>query len=290
MTLSCSRNATMRSCAVPSSSIFSPASRAGAASTFDDLLAGTGPADLVGGETEVGHLDLVDRLVLRRHDPLEGGVAGLDDTGSHAHDGRQRRLHDVVPGLGLALDRRLAVRDLDVLRERERRPAEELRDLRRDRAGVPVGRLGGGEHEVDAADPLDRLREHLRGGQRVAPGEGVVRDEDRLRGTHGERGAQARDLVVRRHRDERDLAATRGVGQLQGHLHAVAVGLVEDQLALPLEGLGSGVELARRGRVGDLLHADGDVHGSPVGKCRKLWRFWPPDAPDVETGRVASTP
>src|SRR3954452_17033619 len=46
-----------------------------------DLLAGAGPADAVGGEAQVGRGHLVDLLVLRRHDPLERGVAGLDHTG-----------------------------------------------------------------------------------------------------------------------------------------------------------------------------------------------------------------
>src|SRR5947209_886403 len=47
----------------------------------DDFLAGATPPDGVVGNAEVGHLDLVDRLVLGRHDPLEGGVSGLDHAG-----------------------------------------------------------------------------------------------------------------------------------------------------------------------------------------------------------------
>ena len=200
-----------------------------------DLLAGTRPADLVGTEAEVGDGHLVDRLVLRRHDPLERGVAGLDHTGGHAHDRGQRRLDLVVAGLGLALDADLAVADLDVLGERERRPAEQLGDLGGDGAGVAVGRLGGGEHEVDVAGALDRLGEHLGRGQRVGAGERVVGDEDRLGRAHRERGAQARDLAVGRHRDQDDLTAARLVGELERHLDAVGVGVVEDELARPLE-------------------------------------------------------
>src|SRR3954447_17272303 len=45
----------------------------------DDLLARAGEADGAGVDAEVGDLDLVDRLGLRRHDPLERRVAGLDD-------------------------------------------------------------------------------------------------------------------------------------------------------------------------------------------------------------------
>ena len=118
-----------------------------------DLLAGAGPADLVGREAEVGDGHLVDRLVLRRHDPLERRVAGLDHTGGHAHDRGQRGLDLVEAGLGLALDGDLAVTHLHVLGERQRRPAEQLGDLPRDGAGVAVGRLGGGEHELDPRPP-----------------------------------------------------------------------------------------------------------------------------------------
>src|SRR5436309_7468024 len=48
-----------------------------------DLLTGAAPADRVCGHTQVCDLDLVDRLILVRHYPLEGGIASLDDTGRH---------------------------------------------------------------------------------------------------------------------------------------------------------------------------------------------------------------
>ena len=60
-------------------------------------------------------------------------------------------------------------------------------------------------------------------------------DEHRLGRAHRQRGAQARRLAVGRHRDQADLAAAGRVDELQRHLDAVAVGLVEDQLALALE-------------------------------------------------------
>src|SRR5262249_52083320 len=69
------------------------------------------------------------------------------------------------------------------------------------------------------------------------------------------------DLVVRRHRHEGDLAAAGLVDELQRHLDAVAVGLVEDELALALQRVRRGVELARDRRVRDLLHTDDDMHG-----------------------------
>ena len=70
----------------------------------------------------------------------------------------------------------------------------------------------------------------------------------------------ARRLVVRRHRHEADLAAAGGRDELQRHLDAVAVGLVEDQLPVALQGVGGGIQLAGERRIGDLLDTDDHVH------------------------------
>ena len=93
------------------------------------------------------------------------------------------------------------------------------------------------------------------------PLEGVVAHEDGLGRAHGEGGAQARRLAAGRHRDQGDLAPAGGFGELQAHLDAVGVGVVEDQLALPDQGVGLRVEGLGGGRIGDLLHTDDDVHG-----------------------------
>ena len=45
-------------------------------------------ADVVGVEAQVGGGRLLDRLRLGGHDPLEGGVAGLDGARGHRHQGR----------------------------------------------------------------------------------------------------------------------------------------------------------------------------------------------------------
>ena len=141
----------------------------------DDLLAGAGRADLGGVEAEVGDRQLVDRLGLGRHDPLEGGVAGLDHAGGDGHDGRHRAGDLVVAGLGLALDLDLVALDVDLLGEGDRREAEEGGDLLGDGARVAVARLGGGEHQVGLG-PLDGGGQHLGGVEGTGAREGVVGD------------------------------------------------------------------------------------------------------------------
>src|SRR5262249_46071273 len=88
----------------------------------DDLLTGARPPDRL--HAEVTGLHRVDGLVLGRHDPLEARVAGLDHTGRHRHDGRQRALDLVEAGLGLALHLEGGAVDLDMLGEHDRRPAQ----------------------------------------------------------------------------------------------------------------------------------------------------------------------
>ena len=50
------------------------------------------------------------------------------------------------------------------------------------------------------------------------------------------------------------------VDELQRHFDPVGVGLVENELRVPLERLGFGVERTRIGRVRDLLHTDNNFH------------------------------
>ena len=93
------------------------------------------------------------------------------------------------------------------------------------------------------------------------PGQGVVADQDGLGRAHGQRGAQARGLPVGGHRHQGHLAPAGGIGELEGHLDAVGVGVVEDEFSLADKVLGPRVQRRRGGRIGDLLHTDNDVHG-----------------------------
>src|SRR5699024_12685389 len=69
----------------------------------DGLGRGVGQADLVGVDAGVGDRLLVDRLLLRLHDQLEGRVARLVDLLDHRDDRRQLRLDDVGSVVGLTL-------------------------------------------------------------------------------------------------------------------------------------------------------------------------------------------
>src|SRR3712207_3882165 len=59
-----------------------------------DLGGGVGEAHLPGVDPQVGQRPALDRLLLRGHDPLEGGVARLVDRVPGGDDRRQRRLQD----------------------------------------------------------------------------------------------------------------------------------------------------------------------------------------------------
>ena len=56
-----------------------------------------------------------------------------------------------------------------------------------------------------------------------------------------------------------DLAVS--VDQLEGHLDSVRIGLVENELDIPLQRFGRGIDLPRVSWVGDLFHTDDNLHG-----------------------------
>ena len=72
--------------------------------------------------------------------------------------------------------------------------------------------------------------------------------------------AGAPDAMFGMHDIVHDLAFTGLVDQLESHLDAVRVGLVEDELSIALEGV-IRVQRAGIGGIGDLLDTDDDVHG-----------------------------
>ena len=153
-----------------------------------------------------------------------------------------------------------AVHDLDRFAKVADWQVEQFGELRGERPGVPVGCLDRGEHEVDALDALDGGGEQLGGAERIRAGDGVVADEDGLVCAHRQRLAEPGDLAVRGHRHEGDLTVAGGGDELECHLDAVGVGLVEDELARSVEGV-VGFQGTRFGWVRNLFHGDDHVHG-----------------------------
>ena len=97
----------MRAAPEPSSSTTSPALRSSAWSMLDDALV---DLDVVAGQLEVRKGPLLDRLLLRGHDPLEGRVARFVHARGDGDQCGQRRLDHVIPIRGLAVDLRWSPR------------------------------------------------------------------------------------------------------------------------------------------------------------------------------------
>jgi len=239
---------------------------------FDDLASGAcfGLRDVADGlasasptdrsDTEIGRLHFVDRLRLGGHDALERRVPRLDHTSGHRDERRQRARDFVVTGFGLTIGLERATIDRHLLGEGDRRKTENFGHLLGHGAGVTIARLGGGDHEIGSTQTLHRGGEHLGGGEGIGTLQRRIGHEHGLGRTHGERGTQTSGLGVRCHGHETHFSAARRVDQLQSHLNAISIGLVEDELAVALQRVGGRIERTGGGGVGDLLHTDDHFH------------------------------
>ena len=110
-------------------------------------------------------------------------------------------------------------------------------------------------------DRRQRLRQRVRRREGVGPVQRWVDDVHRLVCAHRQGLADRLDRLVRAHREHGDLAAALGLFDLQGLFDGVLVELVHHTVdAFAVDGL-VGAEFLLGPRVGDLLHADDDVHG-----------------------------
>jgi len=174
--------------------------------------------------------------------------------------------------------------DLDLLCKGHRGKSENFSHLLGDGSGVAVGGFGCGDDQVGATELLHCGGEHFCRGERITSLQGGVGDKNTLDGAHGQRGTHTGGFTIGCHGDEADLATTGGIDKLQCHLHAVGVGVVEDQFSVTLQGVGCAVERTRRGGVRNLLHTDDDVHSSSIVTGRSALRLTAP--PDSATGTV----
>src|SRR5699024_8652379 len=218
----------------------------------DGLGRGVGQTYLIGVDAGVGDRLLVDRLLLRLHDQLEGRVARLVDLLDHRDDRRQLRLDDVVSVVGLTLDLDRAAVHVDLARERELRHTEVLGERGAQDTGTCVGGLRAEDDDV-VLDGAQGLRDGVGALEGVRAVERVVVDEDGLVRTHGEGLADGLGGLVGSHRQDGDLTAVFLLEE-QRLLDGVLVELVDDAVGrFSVECLVLGVELPFGRRVRDLL-------------------------------------
>ena len=190
------------------------------------------PADLAGVDADVGERPGLQRLLLRRHDPLEGGVAGLAGLVGHREHQRRGRADHLGGGVAVALDPDLLALALDHRAQRDLREVEALGQHRRDHRAGRVGRGHAAHHQVDRrllADLLDRGRPAPARCEVVGAGDRVVDDVDALVGAHLQRLLDRVGGVLGTHgqRGDRDLLAVGLLLELQRLLDGVLVELGE---------------------------------------------------------------
>ena len=188
-------------------------------------------------------------------------------------DGEERRRVDLdhvdEPALELAVDRRLAVAELDLRHDRDRRHVEEPGKGYAGRSLDGVARLHAREDEVGAL-ALDDLGERAGDLDRVEPPFRL--DADAAVGAHREAAPHGvlRVLVPDRHDD--DLAGACGLDEAERLLGRVRVPLVQREV----EVVGIDIplvfgELDFVAEDGDLLHADDDLQASTASRSI-TWR------------------
>src|SRR5690606_33441678 len=115
-----------------------------------------------------------------------------------------------------------------------------------------------GDDEVEAF-LADGGGEHPGRGQGVGATQGGVVDDDGLVGAHGQRLADALGTAGWPHADEGEGSTVR-LGDLQAHLDAVTVGVIEDLVVWSEQPARSLLQLVWSGGIGNLLYARDNSH------------------------------
>jgi hypothetical protein len=216
-------------------------------------------ARLAGLHAEVAERELLLRLLLRAHDPLERRVARLVDRVGDRDHGRQRRLDDVVAVLGLPLASGFAVLQRQLRDLRDHGALEPLRDGGPEHGAVGVAGLLAEEDELRLLSGERSCEDSARGDE-IRAGRLVVRDVDGAVCAHGERFPDRVRRGRRPHRHDDDLAVAGALLHAQGFLDGVGIEGIEGAFAGAVETLRAGVDALRALR--HLLHADGDLHAA----------------------------
>ena len=241
--------------------MISPAAFAGGGFGGDPLGAGVLASDQVGVDADVRGGDRVERLLLRAHDRLQRGVAGLVDRVSDGDHRGQLDLDGVIAVLGLTLAAQRLLLDVHLDHLRQRGHAEMLGHDRADRVALAVVGLLAQQHEIGAL-ALERLGERVAGGGHVRAGELGVGQ------VHGAVRAE-RDCLVQsahcavgahRHRDDLLDRHAAALSDLHRRLDRVRVVRVEVLLAAAVHAPRRRVDPLLDGGVWNLLHQDAYLH------------------------------
>ncbi len=139
---------------------------------------------------------------------------------------------------------------------------------------VGVGRLLPEEDEIGLL-ALEGASQHVARRDQIGARSGIVGDEHGPVSTHRECLAERIDRLRGPERDHHDLASVR-LFESESLLHRVHVGCVEGTLARPVEPVRRGVDPPHRGRIGNLLDANGDLHNTsleePSGRVARFER------------------
>src|SRR6266480_1346337 len=205
-----------------------------------------------------GGFDL-ERLLFRRHDPFESGIARLVQSLVGGEQRRQRELHDLDAAFDLSLRRPLITGDLELGHGRHARQVEQLGHHRTDLMVVVVDRHLPEQDQVEPST-LELRSEGLRGFEAIRV-ETLGLEQDAAIGSHRERGADR--LLCRRgaERDYDDVAAPGFLLEAQRRFDGELIVGIEDELyARFVERLAVGGDLHPRLGVRDALDAHGYSH------------------------------
>src|SRR5881628_1293786 len=207
---------------------------------------------------EARRFDL-ERLLLRGHDALQGGITRLIQSLLGGEHGGEWKVHDLHAAFDFPLGRTLAPSDLEMSDRRDARQIEQLRHHRPDLMVVVVDRHLAEQDQVVARVP--DLGGEGPGDLETVGGNRVRLEQDAAVRPHGQRGA---DRLLRgggADRYDDDLARARLLLAPQRFFHGELVIRVEDELdARLIERFAVGGDLDAGLGVGDTLDADRDLH------------------------------
>jgi hypothetical protein len=199
------------------------------------------------------------------HGFTQARSAGRTELVGNRHDRRERRLDHIEAVFHNALGAYHALAHLEVAHERDHGQLHELRNPAAYDAGVPIGRLPAGEHEVAITQLADCRGENAGRAVGIAILEGGVGEQHAVIGPHGKAMLEDRARRLRPKGHDADPRLASGIPDAQRRFERLFIERAHDHLQARgrehLLRLLVDLEHAE-GRLGirHLLYANNDVH------------------------------